>query len=223
MSDSGGICKRTSGGGGSCDLGGGGRPDSRGSRSGNLGEPSNRASSGGTFGGVGADTSDRSLLSGGSGEMAPPGQPLTCPEYLLIWAGRQILAGEPVAPVLAGELGDMAGPEAGEALLAAFAGLVAMLERRARRSLRFATPGSRDLMPDESQLLGLIAAAQHGQAALLEARLTWLVRPARRSALAAAVAGFAVGLAEAGIALPDRSGVQTRPAWRLPIAVALPG
>lgn len=148
------------------------------------------------------------------------GRPLTYPEYLLIWAGRRLLAGEPVAPVLAGELGDAATTDSGEALLAGFAGLVAMLERRARRPLRFARDGARILAADEIQLLGLIAAAQHGRAALLEARLTWLARPGRRPALADAVTRFAVGLAEAGIAFPDRTGDVSGPSWQPPGAVA---
>ncbi len=72
----------------------------------------------------------------------------------------------------------------------------------ARRPLRLGMPGMAAPSHDEAALLQLIAAAQHGERALLEAGASWLARPVAATTLACAARGLGEVLAQAGAVLP---------------------
>lgn len=76
------------------------------------------------------------------------------------------------------------------------------LARGARRPLRAGLPGTPAPSHDESALLQLIAAAQHGEAARLAAGACWLARPVGAGTLAAAAHGLGAVLARSGVVLP---------------------
>jgi hypothetical protein len=74
-----------------------------------------------------------------------------------------------------------------------------------RRRLRIAAPGSLAITADERQVLTLLAAAQAGTPALLEAHLRWIARPDKRDILEIATSALATALSvnELRLAIPD--------------------
>lgn len=95
----------------------------------------------------------------------------------LLWAIRRVVlcggASDLPQRSLCDRLGDGAGTEAYLALrLVLYTACMF-----GRRRLSLAPPGSAEVTCDEALLLQIVAAAQHGQEALLEASLLWLLAP----------------------------------------------
>ncbi len=96
------------------------------------------------------------------------------------------------------------GPDGGAAAACLFRILLQGLALGARRPLRLGFMGAPELTHDERSLLQVIAAAQAGNTALLDATAIWLARPAAASSVARAAAGFGELLAAHGTLLtPD--------------------
>lgn len=97
-----------------------------------------------------------------------------------------------------------AGQGDGAAAACLFRILLQGLALGARRPLRLGFMGAPELTHDERSLLQVIAAAQAGNTALLDATAIWLARPAAASSVARAAAGFGELLAAHGTLLtPD--------------------
>lgn len=80
--------------------------------------------------------------------------------------------------------------------------LLAALDAGARRKIRLAPCGAREMSADERALVFLIAAVQNGRGHEAQMRAEWLARPAHRRQLAGAAARLADALADIGIYLP---------------------
>jgi hypothetical protein len=106
------------------------------------------------------------------------------------------------------------GVQDGRGALTALSGLLSVLRGGARRPIRHHQPCCPMLHADEVALLGVVAAARHGEGAAV-LRGSWLVRADARAPLAAHAAELGARLAAAGLVLPDRA--------RMPAVVAAGG
>ncbi len=97
------------------------------------------------------------------------------------------------------------GAAAGRDATAAFAGVIDVLRWRARRAIHHHQPCCPCLAADEVCILVLVAAAQHGHAALAHAVSRWLVTPEAVDALADAGFRLADCMGQHGFTLPDRA------------------
>lgn len=97
--------------------------------------------------------------------------------------------------------GSRPGQGDGAAAACLFRILLQGLALGARRPLRLGFMGAPELTHDERSLLQVIAAAQAGDTALLDATATWLARPAAAPSVARAAAGFGELLAAHGALL----------------------
>jgi hypothetical protein len=96
------------------------------------------------------------------------------------------------------------GPGDGTAACCLFRILLQGLALGARRPLRLGFMGAPELTHDERSLLQVVAAAQAGDAALLDATAIWLARPMAVASVARAAIGFAELLAARGVLVaPD--------------------
>jgi len=137
-------------------------------------------------------------------------------EHLLIWSWRRIATGRVECPVMAKEFTDACGDDAQE-VFATFCTFLKTLGFSSRRRLNMRAPGWPTMTADERRILTLLAAAQAGDCALLEAHLCWLTRPHRRHELQIAVCAFATALAASNLVLslpapsPPASRERSRP------------
>ena len=113
-------------------------------------------------------------------------------EHLLVWTWRRIAVGRGACPLVIQEFSHACGEDAGE-VFATFCTFLRALAYAGRRRIRVGRPGSPVLTSDERQLLALLAAAQAGHAAHVEAHLRWLAHSHLRDALA--IAAHALGTA----------------------------
>jgi hypothetical protein len=88
--------------------------------------------------------------------------------------------------------------DAGE-MFATFRSFLQALAYASRRKLRAGRPGSPTPTSDETLLLTLIAAAQAGDEALVDAHLCWLARPDARAFVAITTRALATALAVHGV------------------------
>lgn len=125
-------------------------------------------------------------------EVAPG---LSAVDRMIVSTGRLVAHGLGACPPIANTFAILCGAEAKDALNA-FRMLLWQLRDNGWRRLRIPPPGSDDPSHDERAILGLIAAAQAQDQALLEARLRWLIkRDARRCVeTAATVVGMALAM-----------------------------
>lgn len=93
--------------------------------------------------------------------------------------------------------------------IAAFAALWEALSRHGRRRLSLNGCRCRTLAADELAMLTLLAAAQAGEGAHIEALARWLCRPDGQEALVAASRRYARVLASRGLLLPLRGPERT--------------
>jgi hypothetical protein len=116
---------------------------------------------------------------------------------LLIEASRRIAAGRDGCRLTLQEFASIF-PGDGLEIFSTFRVFLQAMAQGGRRKLRFARPGTAGLLPDETLLLVLIAAAQSGDAALLDAHLCWLARPDRARVVSIATCAIAAALASHG-------------------------
>lgn len=124
----------------------------------------------------------------------------------LVVRALRLAAGPGCWPLVERMLRDACGSarDDGPAAACLFRILLQGLALGARRPLRLGFMGAPELTHDERSLLQVIAAAQAGDAALLEATAIWLARPAAAPSVARAAAGFGELLAAHGTLLtPD--------------------
>lgn len=98
------------------------------------------------------------------------------------------------------------GAQAGRGALTALSSLLSVLRGGARRPIRYHQPCCPMLHADEVALLGVVAAALHGESPAV-IRASWLVRADACAPLAAHAAELGSRLAAAGLVMPDRSRV----------------
>jgi hypothetical protein len=125
-----------------------------------------------------------------------------CAGHLLVWTWRKFVVGHADCPVLAREYFAFAGEQADD-LLIAFAAFLQALGSGSRRTMTVGHPHCAGLTPDEQQILRLIAAAQEGEDALLEAHLSWLVKGSQKEAVARTVKMLVMRLNACGVILPE--------------------
>ncbi|HWB50719.1 MAG TPA: hypothetical protein VG651_16545 [Stellaceae bacterium] len=94
---------------------------------------------------------------------------------LLIGTLRRIAAGRECAALSRRDFA-MAFPGDADEVFVTFRAFLQSLAHAGRRKLRVAPPGSGRATPDETSIIALIAAAQTGDAARLDAHLCWLAR-----------------------------------------------
>lgn len=113
----------------------------------------------------------------------------------------RLAAGPGCWPLVERMFRDLCGPGQGDGAAAAclFRILLQGLALGARRPLRLGFMGAPELTHDERSLLQVIAAAQAGDAALLDATAIWLARPMAVASVARAVTGFGELLAARGV------------------------
>ena len=87
--------------------------------------------------------------------------------------------------------------DAGE-VFATFRAFLGVLAHGGRRKLRVGAPGARSRTPDETLVVALVAAAQAGDEALVDAYLCWLTHVEARGAAAITVRALATALAVQG-------------------------
>ena len=137
----------------------------------------------------------------------------------LVWAWRRIIVGRGDCPAVARALALHCGEDAGE-VLATLSTFLQALSYTARRRLQVGHPGCAGITADEQQLLALVAAAQAGEAPLMEAHLRWLVRPDARipAAIAAGALGTALSVHGLVLTLPEPVVPLRRPPASVPMA-----
>lgn len=120
----------------------------------------------------------------------------------LVIHALRVAAGFGCRPLVERGLRDVCGAAEGRTASCLLRVLVQALALGARRKLRLGLPGAPGLSHDEVAILQMIAAAQHGERALLDAGASWLVRAATAPILIAIVEGLGDTLARAGLVLP---------------------
>ena len=140
-------------------------------------------------------------------------------ERLLIWALRRLVMRPDVCRVVIREFTGVCGEDGGE-VLATMRVFIGALGYLPRRRISIAHPGSCALTADERQILALIAAAQEGEPARLEALLCWFARLDGRDQLALAAGALARAFDANGLRLcaalpPPQPRPATRPQLRL--------
>ncbi len=124
-----------------------------------------------------------------------------CTGHLLVWTWRKMVAGEAGCPLLIREYEALAGPRA-EDMLGAIGTFLLLLGRGSRRTLAVGSPLCAGVTRDEGQMLRLICAAQDGDAALVTAHLSWLVRAGSAQTVRGALTNLSGLLADCGVRLP---------------------
>jgi hypothetical protein len=127
-------------------------------------------------------------------------------EHLLIWTWRRLATGRAECPAIARAFGEACGEDGADVLATVLAFLQILAQGR-RRRLLIGYPTALSLTADERQVLILLAAAQHGEAELLEAHVRWLAGGNHREALkiAARAVARALGAHEVFLPLPPAS------------------
>jgi hypothetical protein len=125
-----------------------------------------------------------------------------CAGHLMVWTWRKFVAGHADCLVLTREYQRFAGDEA-PALLAAFGAFLQALGYGSRRMLAIGRPHCVGLTADEQHILRLMAAAQNGEDARLEAHLCWLVKAGHEPATLGALRMLADRLTVCGVKLPQ--------------------
>lgn len=134
-----------------------------------------------------------------------PGTPGTVEDgagVALVVRALRLAAGPGCWPLVERVFRDACGPGGGIAASCLFRILLQGLALGARRPLRLGFIGAPELSHDERALLQMVAAAQRGHTALLEASAIWLARPAGAASVARAASGLAELLALNGALLP---------------------
>jgi hypothetical protein len=114
-------------------------------------------------------------------------------EQLLIRSWRRIAAGHRWCALMMDEFSAACG-EDGPDVFAAFCTFLKALALAGRRQLVIGAPGNAAVTADERQVLSLLAAAQGGSAALLEAHLAWIAAPEKRHLVEIATRSLAYAL-----------------------------
>ena len=122
-------------------------------------------------------------------------------EHLLVWTWRKIMTGHGGCPLIEREFSRLCGEDAGE-VLATFCTFLRAVAYASRRRLQIGYPGYPGLTNDEREFLTLIATAQAGEVARLEAHLRWIARAELTFALAIAIRALARALEVHGLRLP---------------------
>ncbi len=127
-------------------------------------------------------------------------------EHLLVWSWRRIATGRACCPLMMDEFADACG-EDGPEVFVTLCTFLKGLALAGRRQLVIGAPGCLAVTPDERQVLTLLAAAQAGAPALLEAHLRWIAIPEKRHILEIATGAFARALNtnDLRIALPAQA------------------
>lgn len=120
---------------------------------------------------------------------------------LLVRAWRRIMVSGAECPLVAREFTCVCGAD-GKQVFNAFCTFLCALAFAQRRCLLVNPPGVRKLTIDETRMLTLVAAAQNGCAALLEAHLSWLAQRTLRSTLRQSVHELAEVLGASRLCLP---------------------
>jgi hypothetical protein len=122
-------------------------------------------------------------------------------EQLLLWSLRRLATQGHPSPLVTREFTDACGADAAE-VLTTFRAFLGVLAFGGRRRLSVGHPGCLQLTCDERRLLSLIAIAQDGDDAWLDAHLCWLVRGELKRQLALAARALAAELADHDLRLP---------------------
>lgn len=121
-------------------------------------------------------------------------------EHLLVWSWRRLAAGRADCAWAEQEFTDACGEDGPEVFLT-FTVFLKALAFSSRRRLAVGTPGCLHLTADERQVLALLAAAQAGSPARLEAHLRWIAEAERRPVLEIAAGALAMALTANGLLL----------------------
>jgi hypothetical protein len=132
---------------------------------------------------------------------------ISLPEQVVVWSLRRYRAGDGRLELLAATYRKVFGLADVETALSAFGRLVAAIEQHCRRRSPPARMDRLHLSPTESCVLRLIAAAQVGDEATMDAVAAWLVAREGQAPLVAAAADFAGCLAQAGQQVLSRDAV----------------
>jgi hypothetical protein len=122
-------------------------------------------------------------------------------EQLLLWSLRRLATQGHPSPLVTREFTDACGADAAE-VLTTFRAFLGVLAFGGRRRLSVGHPGCLQLTWDERRLLALVAIAQDGDDAWLDAHLCWLVRGELTRQLALAARALAAELADHDLRLP---------------------
>lgn len=114
-------------------------------------------------------------------------------EHLLVWSWRRIATGRSGCPLMLDQFADVCG-EDGPEVFVTFCTFLKALAVASRRQFSIGAPGCTTVTADERQVLTLLAAAQAGTPALLEAHLRWIAIPERRLILQIATGALARAL-----------------------------
>lgn len=121
--------------------------------------------------------------------------------YLLVWSWRLVVTRRGHCPLLGKLLRDACGDGARD-VSAALGTFLCALARTRRRRLEVNPPGCPVPSVDEKRMLDMVAAAQYGRRAWLDAHLCWMARPAQRRVLEQGVQGLAASLVACRLWLP---------------------
>jgi hypothetical protein len=120
---------------------------------------------------------------------------------LLVHSWRSMMARGAECPIVAQQFKCACGADSTQ-VFAAFCTFLCALALAQRRCLRVNPPGERSLTLDEQRMLALIACAQNGCHAALEAHLCWLARRLLRRTLERSVRELADALSTHQLRLP---------------------
>jgi hypothetical protein len=145
-----------------------------------------------------------------------------CAGHLMVWTWRKFVAGRADCPVLAREYQRFAGDQA-PMLLAAFGAFLQALGHGSRRILAIGRPYCAGLTTDEQHILRLMAAAQNGDAALVQGHLCWLVKAAHQPATVGALQMLMDCLLACDVCLPAADYIPPPPRPMLEMVRAVAG
>jgi hypothetical protein len=118
-------------------------------------------------------------------------------ETLLIGALRRVAARQEGCALTRRDFA-IAFPGDAAEVFVTFRAFLGTLAHGGRRKLRIGLPGSTCVMPDETLLIALLAAAQTSDDGLVDAYLCWLARPGARATVAITARALATALAVHG-------------------------
>lgn len=125
-------------------------------------------------------------------------------EHLVLWSFRVVGGGRARCPTLRATFVHLFGEAADEALGALYA-LVMVIGRTGRRRLTIHPPGCVGCTADEQVLTAMIAAAQDGDDARLDAHLAWVLGRPADTVVRCAVHALAQILSRHRLTLPVRT------------------
>lgn len=134
---------------------------------------------------------------------------LSEPEMLVLGAYRHWLTGLEQSrtvhfEIVSREFRQALGEADGRVAFSTFAAMVRILARGARRSVRFHKPCCGELGLDETQVVCMVSACQHGRLLLARSISEWMVEPSSAGDLLGRLSLLGSMMANHGLTLPDR-------------------